>query len=209
MDTILIGIAGGTGSGKTTLADKLVDSFGSDEVSILRHDNYYKRHDEMTYDERSKLNYDHPDAFDTELLCEHIQMLKEGKAIEMPVYDYTVHNRSNEVVVVEPAPVIVLEGILIFAEQALCDLMDIKVFVDTDADVRILRRILRDVKERERSLDSVISQYLTTVKPMHEQFVEPSKRRADIIIPEGGENVVALQMLIERVHKHLRKCALD
>ena len=209
MDTILIGIAGGTGSGKTTLADKLVDSFGSDEVSILRHDNYYKRHDEMTYDERSKLNYDHPDAFDTELLCEHIQMLKEGKAIEMPVYDYTVHNRSNEVVVVEPAPVIVLEGILIFAEQSLCDLMDIKVFVDTDADVRILRRILRDVKERERSLDSVISQYLTTVKPMHEQFVEPSKRRADIIIPEGGENVVALQMLIERVHKHLRKCALD
>ena len=209
MDTILIGIAGGTGSGKTTLADKLVDSFGSDEVSILRHDNYYKRHDEMSYDERSKLNYDHPDAFDTELLCEHIQMLKEGKAIEMPVYDYTVHNRSNEVVVVEPAPVIVLEGILIFAEQSLCDLMDIKVFVDTDADVRILRRILRDVKERERSLDSVISQYLTTVKPMHEQFVEPSKRRADIIIPEGGENMVALQMLIERVHKHLRKCALD
>ena len=209
MDTILIGIAGGTGSGKTTLADKLVDSFGSDEVSILRHDNYYKRHDEMTYDERSKLNYDHPDAFDTELLCEHIQMLKEGKAIEMPVYDYTVHNRSNEVLVVEPAPVIVLEGILIFAEQSLCDLMDIKVFVDTDADVRILRRILRDVKERERSLDSVISQYLTTVKPMHEQFVEPSKRRADIIIPEGGENMVALQMLIERVHKHLRKCALD
>ena len=209
MDTILTGIAGGTGSGKTTLADKLVDSFGSDEVSILRHDNYYKRHDEMTYDERSKLNYDHPDAFDTELLCEHIQMLKEGKAIEMPVYDYTVHNRSNEVVVVEPAPVIVLEGILIFAEQSLCDLMDIKVFVDTDADVRILRRILRDVKERERSLDSVISQYLTTVKPMHEQFVEPSKRRADIIIPEGGENMVALQMLIERVHKHLRKCALD
>ena len=209
MDTILIGIAGGTGSGKTTLADKLVDSFGSDEVSILRHDNYYKRHDEMTYDERSKLNYDHPDAFDTELLCEHIQMLKEGKAIEMPVYDYTVHNRSNEVVVVEPAPVIVLEGILIFAEQSLCDLMDIKVFVDTDADVRILRRILRDVKERERSVDSVISQYLTTVKPMHEQFVEPSKRRADIIIPEGGENMVALQMLIERVHKHLRKCALD
>ena len=209
MDTILIGIAGGTGSGKTTLADKLVDSFGSDEVSILRHDNYYKRHDEMTYDERSQLNYDNPDAFDTELLCEHIQMLKEGKAIEMPVYDYTVHNRSNEVVVVEPAPVIVLEGILIFAEQSLCDLMDIKVFVDTDADVRILRRILRDVKERERSLDSVISQYLTTVKPMHEQFVEPSKRRADIIIPEGGENMVALQMLIERVHKHLRKCALD
>lgn len=205
MKTILIGIAGGTGSGKTTLANKVVESFGSDEVSILRHDNYYKRHDEMTYDERSLLNYDHPDAFDTELLYEHIKMLKSGQAIEMPVYDYTVHNRSDEVIVVNPAPVIVLEGILIFAEPSLCELMDIKVFVDTDADVRILRRILRDVKERERSLDSVISQYLTTVKPMHEQFVEPSKRRADIIIPEGGENIVALQMLIERVKKHLRK----
>ncbi len=204
MNTILIGIAGGTGSGKTTLADKVVDNFGSHEVSILRHDNYYKRHDEMTYEERCLLNYDHPDAFDTELLYEHIKMLKAGQAIEMPVYDYTVHNRSNEVVVVNPAPVIVLEGILIFAEPSLCELMDIKVFVDTDADVRILRRILRDVKERERSLDSVISQYLTTVKPMHEQFVEPSKRRADIIIPEGGENVVALQMLIERVKKHIR-----
>ena len=209
MNTILIGIAGGTGSGKTTLADKLIENFGSDEVSILRHDNYYKRHDEMTYDERCSLNYDHPDAFDTELLCEHIKMLKNGQSIEMPIYDYTVHNRSDEVVVVNPAPVIVLEGILIFAEPSLCELMDIKVFVDTDADVRILRRILRDVKERERSLDSVISQYLTTVKPMHEQFVEPSKRRADIIIPEGGQNVVALQMLIERVKKHLRKCSAN
>ena len=206
MNTILIGIAGGTGSGKTTLADKVVENFGSDEVSILRHDNYYKRHDEMTYEERCKLNYDHPDAFDTELLCEHIKMLKRGESIEMPVYDYTVHNRSNDVIVVKPAPVIVLEGILIFAEPSLCELMDIKVFVDTDADVRILRRILRDVKERERSLDSVISQYLTTVKPMHEQFVEPSKRRADIIIPEGGENEVALQMLIERVSRHLCMC---
>ena len=207
MKTILIGIAGGTGSGKTTLANKLIDSFGSDEVSVLRHDNYYKRHDEMSYDERALLNYDHPDAFDTELLCEHIKMLKEGQAVEMPVYDYTIHNRSSEVIVVNPAPVIVLEGILIFAEIALCELMDIKVFVDTDADVRILRRILRDVKERERSLDSVITQYLTTVKPMHEQFVEPSKRRADIIIPEGGQNMVALQMFIERVKKHLRKYA--
>ncbi len=203
MNTILLGIAGGTGSGKTTLADKLIDSFGDDEVSVLRHDNYYKRHDEMDYEERSKLNYDHPDAFDTELLCEHIKMLKEGRSIEMPVYDYTVHNRSDKTIVVNPAPVILLEGILIFAEESLCELMDIKVFVDTDADVRILRRIIRDVKERERSLDSVIDQYLTTVKPMHEQFVEPSKRRADIIIPEGGKNVVALEMLIERVRKHL------
>lgn len=203
MDTILIGIAGGTGSGKTTLANKLVDSFGGDEVSILRHDNYYRRHDEMEYEERTKLNYDHPDAFDTELLCEHISALKTGRSIQMPVYDYALHNRSDKTIEVKPAPVIVLEGILIFAEAALCDLMDIKVFVDTDADVRILRRIVRDVKHRGRSLDSVISQYLTTVKPMHEQFVEPSKRRADIIIPEGGENQVALDMLIQRVRKHL------
>lgn len=203
MNTILLGIAGGTGSGKTTLADKLVDSFGRDEVSILRHDNYYKRHDEMCYEDRTKLNYDHPDAFDTELLCEHIRALKKGGEIQMPLYDYSVHNRSDRTVLVAPAPVIVLEGILIFAESSLCELMDIKVFVDTDADVRILRRIVRDVKERGRSLDSVIDQYLTTVKPMHEQFVEPSKRRADIIIPEGGENAVALEMLIQRVYKHL------
>lgn len=203
MSTILIGIAGGTGSGKTTLADKVVDSFGEHEVSILRHDNYYKRHDEMCYEERTKLNYDHPDAFDTELLCEHIKALKMGQSIEMPVYDYSIHNRSDETIRVNPAPVIVLEGILIFAEARLCEVMDIKVFVDTDADVRILRRIVRDVKDRGRSLDSVIDQYLTTVKPMHEQFVEPSKRRADIIIPEGGENKVALDMLIQRVRKHL------
>ena len=203
MNTILIGIAGGTGSGKTTLANRLVESFGGDEVSILRHDNYYKRHDDMPYEDRCKLNYDHPDAFDTQLLYEHIRALKDGKAIQMPVYDYTVHNRSDETVGVNPAPVIVLEGIMIFAERRLCDLMDIKVFVDTDADVRILRRIIRDVNQRGRSLDSVIDQYLTTVKPMHEQFVEPSKRRADIIIPVGGENNVALDMLIERVRKPL------
>ena len=181
MDTILIGIAGGTGSGKTTLADKLVE----------------------TFEERAKLNYDHPDAFDTALLCQHILELKAGKSIEMPVYDYAMHNRSDKTILVHPAPVIVLEGILLFVEKDLCDLMDIKVFVDTDADVRILRRILRDVKERGRSLDSVVTQYLTTVKPMHEQFVEPSKRRADVIIPEGGQNTVALEMLIERVRKHL------
>lgn len=203
MDSILIGIAGGSGSGKTTLADKLVECFGSDEVSIIRHDNYYKRHDQLTYEERSKLNYDHPDAFDTDLLCEQLKQLKEWHAIEMPVYDYSQHNRSDQVIVVHPAPVLILEGILIFAEEELCSLMDIKVFVDTDADVRILRRILRDVKARGRSLDSVITQYLTTVKPMHEQFVEPSKRRADVIIPDGGYNMVALEMLIQRVRSQL------
>ena len=205
MNTIIIGIAGGTGSGKTTRADKLVNSFGREEVSILRHDAYYKRHDNMTFDERCKLNYDHPDAFDNDLLVEHILDLKEGKSIEMPVYDYTIHNRSDETITVEPAPVVILEGILIFAEPTLCDLMDIKVFVDTDADVRILRRIIRDVNERGRSLDNIIRQYLTTVKPMHEQFVEPSKRRADLIIPEGGRNEVALDMLIHRIRVHLKR----
>ena len=205
MNTIIIGIAGGTGSGKTTLADKLVNSFGREEVSILRHDAYYKRHDNMTFEERCKLNYDHPDAFDNDLLVEHILDLKEGKSIEMPVYDYTIHNRSDETITVEPAPVVILEGILIFAEPTLCDLMDIKGFVDTDADVRILRRIIRDVNERGRSLDNIIRQYLTTVKPMHEQFVEPSKRRADLIIPEGGRNEVALDMLIHRIRVHLKR----
>ncbi|MBP3877848.1 MAG: uridine kinase [Lachnospiraceae bacterium] len=209
MDNILIGIAGGSGSGKTTLANKLVECFGSDEVSILRHDNYYKRHDDITYEERTRLNYDHPDAFDTELLSEHIRMLKSGQPVQMPVYDYTVHNRSDEFVEVLPSPVIVLEGILIFAEKTLCDLMDIKVFVDTDADVRILRRILRDVKQRGRSLDSVVNQYLSTVKPMHEQFVEPSKRQADVIIPDGGYNRVALDMLIQRVRYQLRHHSRD
>ena len=209
MDNILIGIAGGSGSGKTTLANKLVECFGSDEVSILRHDNFYKRHDDITYEERTRLNYDHPDAFDTELLSEHIRMLKSGQPVQMPVYDYTVHNRSDEVVEVLPSPVIVLEGILIFAEKTLCDLMDIKVFVDTDADVRILRRILRDVKQRGRSLDSVVNQYLSTVKPMHEQFVEPSKRQADVIIPDGGYNRVSLDMLIQRVRYQLRHHSRD
>lgn len=204
MDTILIGIAGGTGSGKTTLADKLVDSFGSQEVTVIRQDNYYKRHDDMDYEQRAKLNYDHPDAFDSDLFYEHIVALKQGKPVEIPVYDYTIHNRSEETILINPTPVIVLEGIMLFVEKVLCDLMDIKVIVDTDADVRILRRIVRDVKERGRSLESVIGQYLTTVKPMHEQFVEPSKRRADIIVPEGGENQVALEMLIERVNKHLK-----
>ena len=204
MDTILIGIAGGTGSGKTTLADKLVESFGRDEVSILRHDNYYKRHDDIPFEERAKLNYAHPDAFDTDLLCQHILELKAGKSIEMPVYDYAMHNRSDKTILVHPAPVIVLEGILLFVEKDLCDLMDIKVFVDTDADVRILRRILRDVKERGRSLDSVVTQNLPTVKPMHEQFVAPSTRKADLIVPAGGHNLVALELLIKWVDNQLQ-----
>ena len=198
METMIIGIAGGTGSGKTTLTNRLKERFGPD-VSVVYHDNYYKAHDEMPYEERCKLNYDHPDAFDTDLMIEHIRQLKAGKPILCPVYDYTVHNRSAQTVEVQPTKVIIVEGILIFQNKDLRDLMDIKIFVDTDADVRILRRITRAVKERGRSLDSVVDQYLTTVKPMHEQFVEPSKRCSDIIVLEGGHNVVALDMIIQRI----------
>lgn len=202
MNTMTIGIAGGTGSGKTTLTRRLQQQFGED-VSVLYHDNYYKAHDEMTYEERSKLNYDHPDAFDTPLLIEHLSALKRGEAVSCPVYDYTVHNRSDRVTRVYPTKVIIVEGFLIFADPALRDEMDIKIFVDTDADVRILRRIMRDVQERGRSLESVVTQYLTTVKPMHEQFVEPSKRSADIIVLNGGHNLVALDMIIQRVNGHV------
>lgn len=201
-DIIIIGIAGGTGSGKTTLTNRLKERFGED-VTVVYHDNYYKRHDNMSYEERCLLNYDHPDAFDTDLMIEHIQELRQGLAIESPIYDFTVHNRSDETMVIHPTKVIVVEGILIFQNESLRNLMDIKIFVDTDADVRILRRILRDVKDRGRSLDSVVNQYLTTVKPMHEQFVEPSKRASDIIVLEGGNNVVALDILIQRIYNHV------
>ncbi len=204
MDNILIGIAGGSGSGKTTLANTLISYFGKNEVSLLRHDNYYKRLDNIPFEERVKVNYDHPDAFDTDLLCGHIMDLKAGKAIEMPVYDYSIHNRSDKKIRVQPNPVIILEGILILAEPRLVDLMDFKIYVDTDADERILRRIIRDVKERGRSLDSVITQYRETVKPMHDQFVEPSKRKANIIIPEGGRNEAAMEVIVELIRSRLR-----
>ena len=202
MDTMIIGIAGGTGSGKTTLTERLKAEFQGD-VSVLYHDNYYKSHSDMTYEERAKLNYDHPDAFETERMIADLQALRRGEAVECPVYDYTVHDRSPQTLVVQPTKVILVEGILIFENKALRDLMDIKIFVDTDADVRILRRIMRDVKKRGRSLDSVVQQYLTTVKPMHEQFVEPSKRYADIVVPEGGRNLVALDMIIQRIRSHV------
>lgn len=202
MDTMIIGIAGGTGSGKTTLTKRLQDAFG-DNVSVVYHDNYYKKHVGMTYEERAALNYDHPDSFDTALLVDDLKKLAAGQAIRCPLYDYTIHNRSEKTAEVRPTKVVIVEGILIFADNALRDLMDIKIFVDTDADVRILRRILRDVKERGRSLDSVISQYLTTVKPMHEQFVQPSRQYADIVVLAGGHNLVALDMIIQRVRSHI------
>lgn len=203
MKVMVIGIAGGTGSGKTTLAKNIAKHFGND-ISMLRHDDYYKRHDDIPLAERAKLNYDHPDAFDKELLHAHVEMLKNGESVDSPIYDYTTHNRSDKTRHVPATPVVVIEGILVFEDAELCNLMDMKIFVDTDADVRILRRITRDVKQRGRTLDSVVKQYLTTVKPMHEAFVEPSKKKADIIIPEGGKNPVAYNVLITEIDRHLR-----
>ncbi len=197
-NVVAIGIAGGTGCGKSTMIDKIRSEF-HEKITILSHDFYYKENSNMKFEEREKLNYDHPNAFDTDLFIEHIKALKEWKSISRPVYDFTIHNRVKETVLVSPSKVIIVEGILIFENKELLDLLDIKVFIDTDADVRVIRRILRDVSERGRTMESVINQYLTTVKLMHEEFVEPSKKNADIIIPEGGFNVVALQMLNERI----------
>ncbi len=203
-DPIIIGIAGGTGSGKSTLVREIALEF-NDSVCLLSHDFYYKAHDDMPFEQRCKLNYDHPNAYDTDMLIEHLQLLKQGLIVHRPVYDFSDHNRAKDVVEVKPAKVIIVEGILIFAEEELRDMFDIKLFVDTDADVRILRRILRDVEERGRTLESVVNQYLTTVKPMHEQFVEPSKKYADIIIPEGGRNRVALSMVNHRIRSLLEE----
>ena len=201
-DIIVIGIAGGTGSGKTTITRKIEARFG-DEVTVIYHDDYYKARHDLTYEERVKLNYDHPAAFDTDLMIRDLAALRSGAAIDCPVYDYAIYDRTDQTHTVTPSRVVLVEGILIFHDKALRDLMDIKLYVDADADVRILRRIMRDVKERGRSLDSVIAQYLGTVKPMHEAFVEPSKKFADIIIPEGGQNLVALEMVLNRVQFHL------
>ena len=203
-DIMVIGIAGGTGSGKTTITRRLIQAFG-EEVSVVHHDNYYKAHHDMPFEERAKLNYDHPNAFDTDLMLQHLRQLKQGKSLPCPVYDYSIHDRTDKTLLIRPTRVIIVEGILIYESLELCKEMDIKIYVDTDADVRILRRIVRDVRDRGRSLDSVIDQYLSTVKPMHEHFVEPSKRRADVIIPQGGHNQVALEMVIERVRAHLSK----
>ena len=201
---LVIGIAGGTGSGKTTLMKNLITEF-SGKVTILSHDNYYKRHDELTYEERCKLNYDEPAALETDLMARHLDILRSGESIDCPVYDFTVHNRSDETTRITPEKVIIVEGILIFENKELRDLMDIKIFVDTDDDIRLCRRIKRDVRDRGRSLESVIEQYQTTVKPMHEQYVEPSKKFADIIVPEGGKNLVALDMIMGRIRRHLEE----
>ncbi len=204
MERIIIGIAGGTGSGKTTIAKKLYQSFSKDAV-ILSHDFYYKPHDNLPFEERCKVNYDHPDSLDTDLLVSHLDELKKGHAIMHPTYDFSRHSRNAQWEKTESARLIIVEGILIFTDKRLCDLCDVKLFVDTDADVRFIRRLRRDVSRRGRTMDSVINQYLTTVKPMHELFVEPSKAKADLIIPEGGHNVIAISMIVDAINKKLAK----
>lgn len=195
----IIGVAGGTASGKSTLVRKLQEAFEEEDVVIICHDFYYKAHDELDFEERTKLNYDHPTSFDTDMMIDHIKKLRDGESIERPVYSFTEHNRLDQTIKVCPAKVIIVDGILIFENKELRDLMDMKVYIDTDDDVRLARRLVRDVQERGRDINSVLQQYFSTVKPMHRDFVEPSKRYANVIIPEGGFNSVALTLLIENI----------
>lgn len=204
MKHLTIGICGGTCSGKTTLSHRIMKAFPGEAV-LIEMDSYYKDHPELTYDQRCLINYDHPDSFETERFIKDIKALQRGEDIEIPVYDYTIHGRSKEVRRVESKRIIVLDGILLFENDALAELMDIRVFVDTDADVRILRRAIRDQIERARSIESISSQYLTTVKPMHDKFVEPSKKKAHIIVPEGGKNDVAYEMIVSTIISKLKK----
>lgn len=203
MGKIVVGIAGGTGSGKTTVAKKIFQAFNNNAV-ILSHDYYYKEYPSLTLEEKRKLNYDHPDSLDTDLLVEHLKALKEGKTIMHPTYDFANHSRNKEWSEMKSADLIIVEGILIYTSKELCDICDIKLFVDTDADVRFIRRLKRDVNKRGRSMESVITQYLSTVKPMHEQFVEPSKAKADLIIPEGGHNRIAVGMIADAIRKMMK-----
>ncbi len=199
MRPVVIGVAGGTGSGKTTVVTKIIDSLGDDAVSFIQHDFYYKDHPELTLEDRGALNYDHPEALETSLLATHLEELRNGRVVEAPRYDFSLHARRTETQRIEPRKAIILEGILILVDQALRELMDIKIFVDTDPDVRFIRRLQRDLTERGRTMESVIDQYQKTVRPMHLEFVEPSKRYADIIIPEGGSNTVGVDMLLTKV----------
>lgn len=201
---LVIGIAGGSGSGKTTLMKNIVARFG-DDITVLSHDNYYRRHDNLTYEERCQLNYDEPASLETDLMARQLDQLRQGIAIDCPVYDFTVHNRSSETIHIEPRKVIIVEGILIFENKALRDLMDIRVFVDADADIRLCRRVKRDVNKRGRSLESVLDQYQQTVKPMHDKYVEPSKRYAHILVPEGGKNTVALDLIMNLIQRHIQE----
>lgn len=200
---LIIGITGGTGSGKSTVTREIFKSIHEKKIAIIEQDSYYKDQSHLTYEERIKTNYDHPFAFDNDLLIEHLKTLLENKAIQKPIYDFEKHNRKKETILVEPKDIIVLEGILILSEKSIRDLLDIKIFVDTDSDVRVVRRILRDINQRGRTLDSVIHQYMKTVRPAHLQFIEPSKRYADIIIPEGGYNKVAIDILVAKINSIL------
>jgi len=200
---LIVGVAGGTGSGKTTLARTMLKELGNSNAVLIPHDSYYKDNKDLSFEERKNLNYDHPDAFETKLLIDHLKRLQLGDKIEMPTYDYSQHTRSSNSITINPCPVILVEGILVLAESKLRNFFDIKVYVDTDPDIRVLRRISRDISKRGRSFESVREQYLSTVKPMHDAFIEPSKRYADIIVPEGGYNTVALSLLISRLNSYL------
>lgn len=202
---ILIGITGGTGSGKSTIAKEIYNKFSEDCIAMIQQDSYYKDQSHLSYEDRIKTNYDHPDAFDTPLLIEHLKLLLQGKAIEKPIYDFEIHNRVPDVEIVESREIIIVEGILILQDPEVRNLLDIKIYVDTDADVRIIRRLVRDINERGRTVESVINQYLNVVRPMHMQFTEPSKRYADIIIPEGGHNKVAIDILVANIKQILQK----
>ena len=202
-ECIIIGIAGGTGSGKSTFTRRIKEAFG-DQVTVIYHDNYYKAHHQLTYEERAALNYDHPDAFETDLFIEHLRKLRNGESVECPVYDYTIHNRSNETVTIKPSPVIIVEGIMVLQNEELRDLLDIKIYVEADADERILRRVIRDVKYRGRDVEGIAQQYLTTVKPMHYIYVEPTKYLADIVL-NSGMNDVVFDVIKVKILSHLQK----
>jgi uridine kinase len=204
MEPVIIGVAGGTGSGKTTVAREILRRAGTPRISFLQHDAYYKDLGNLPLSQRVMQNFDHPDALDNALLISHLQALKASQSVEIPIYDFTTHTRTDQTLTVEPHPIILLEGILLFADEALRRLMDVKIYVDTDADIRFIRRLQRDIEERGRTMDSVIRQYLSTVRPMHQEFVEPSKRHADVIIPEGGFNEVAMDMIASRIRSLIR-----
>ncbi|MCS6827967.1 MAG: uridine kinase [Caldilinea sp.] len=201
----VIGVAGGTGSGKTTVSRRIWEAVGRECIAYIQHDNYYKDQSHLTAEQRALTNYDHPDSLETSLLVEHLKALRAGRPVDIPIYDFSIHNRSKQTLRVEPARVILVEGILIFVEPTLREMMDMRIFVDTDADIRFIRRLRRDMVERGRTLDSVVKQYLSTVRPMHMEFVEPSKRYADIIVPQGGDNRVAMEMIVSRIRAVLNE----
>ena len=200
---MIIGICGGTGSGKTTVANSILESVNASEVAFIQQDSYYRNLKDLPLDYRQAVNFDHPDALDNDLLVHHIRKLKAGGSVELPIYDFRTHTRLNDTVLIEPKPIVIIEGILIFVDPRLLEQMDIKVFVDTPDDIRFIRRLRRDIAERGRTVDSVIEQYLATVRPMHMQFVEPSKRYADVIIPEGGHNLVSIDLISGKIRERL------